>query len=110
MVTVSYRMDISFNSSSTLAKEIADKSCQVFTYDVLSQKIAKSQHIKRINLSRKILLKAEKDKTKPFKNINYKPETCPIPDKEFRLKVNNENCVKSFLTNCKRKNSISLFI
>ncbi len=100
-------MDRFFESSSSLVStntEKLDKATQVFTHDVVKQKLAKSEHPHRhVNKSRKLFNDTEKNKARPLKNINYQPQPVfPYHESHILSTLETENKIRIFLNNCKQ--------
>jgi len=102
-----------FDSCSSLANaclEKLDKTTQVFTHDVLTQRLARSEHPPRhTNNSRKLFLATEKNRARPFVNVNYQPRAIyPPPECHLESTNRTEEKVRRFLN--RRKSQIKKFI
>ncbi len=91
-----------FDSCSSLTNaclEKLDKTTQVFTHDVLTQRLARSEHPPRhTNNSRKLFLATEKNRARPFVNVNYRPRAIyPPPECHLESTTKTEEKVKRFL-------------
>ncbi len=94
-----------FDSCSSLANvclEKLDKTTQVFTHDVLTQRLVRSEHPPRHT-------KTEKTRARPLVNINYQPRAIyPPPECHLESTTRTEEKIRTFLN--RRKSQINKLI